>query len=240
MDGELQVHHAIIYNTHDGIRDINFFSEGVSQALGINSAGQIVGFGRSNPRSDFNHAVIYSNGAAQDLGPGTANGVSDAGAVVGAMSIDSPGHQHAFLYSDGKMKDLGTLGGPNSRALAVNNDRVVVGSSDTDIQGHFHAFIFDTDKGMRDLGSLAPTPSLSAAFGINSSGDIVGWTGTDNKGGFGAFIYHDGNMQDLNTMISSDSGVHLDVAKAINDAGQIAAYGIVGRQSHAFLLTPKH
>src|SRR5262249_11483069 len=86
MDGELQVHHAIIYNRQDGTRDINFFAGGMSQAFGINAAGQIVGFARNDVHEN-SHAVLYTNGDIQDLGPGTANAINDGGTVVGTLSI---------------------------------------------------------------------------------------------------------------------------------------------------------
>ena len=45
-------------------------------------------------------------------------------------------------------------------------------------------------------------------------------------------------MVDLNTLIDPLSGWELSAATAINDAGQITGYGVIGGQNHAFLLTP--
>jgi formylglycine-generating enzyme required for sulfatase activity len=45
-------------------------------------------------------------------------------------------------------------------------------------------------------------------------------------------------MQDLNTLISSASGWELSTASGINDSGQIAGYGTINGNRHAFLLTP--
>jgi hypothetical protein len=53
-----------------------------------------------------------------------------------------------------------------------------------------------------------------------------------------AFLYSGGVMTDLNTLIDPTSGWVLQTAQAINDSGQITGYGIIGGQTHAFLLTP--
>ena len=56
---------------------------------------------------------------AYDLGFGQALAINSYGTVVGfSGSIES---HHAFSYSGGAMTDLGTLGGANSGASAINN-----------------------------------------------------------------------------------------------------------------------
>lgn len=53
-----------------------------------------------------------------------------------------------------------------------------------------------------------------------------------------AFLYSDGSMNDLNNLISNDSGWVLIQADAINDSGQIVGDGTIDGNHHAFLLTP--
>jgi hypothetical protein len=45
-------------------------------------------------------------------------------------------------------------------------------------------------------------------------------------------------MQDLNDLISSDSGWVLVWASAINRAGQITGWGTINGENHAYVLNP--
>jgi len=72
------------------------------------------------------------------------------------------------------IKKLGSLGGPNSTASAINNQGLIVGSSRTS-SGKTHAFLYQTGA-MKDLGALAG--GLSEANDINDAGAITGRTAT--------------------------------------------------------------
>src|SRR5438309_2308414 len=71
-----------------------------------------------------------------------------------------------------KIIDLGTLGGANSMAVAVNATGQVVGLSDN-TTGALRGFSWTAAGGMVDLGTFGG--SLSSATALNDSGQVVGY-----------------------------------------------------------------
>jgi probable HAF family extracellular repeat protein len=229
---------------------------GEGSALGINSAGTVVG--QSAEGGGFVAFELSGGGMlsmANSLGTfggfnSIANAISDNGVVAGAAEIDPNTHDtHAFVHSGGgtlsaATDDLGTLGGSSSEALAINNAGQVVGDSaigppNANGQAVFHAFLH-SGGGMLtaadDLGTL-PGGVSSTADGINSSGDAVG-SSTFSGAGTHAFIFSGGQMIDLNERLAT-AGWTLSSATGINDSGEIVGNGTNPQgQTHAFLLIP--
>jgi probable HAF family extracellular repeat protein len=122
--------------------------------------------------------------------------------------------RHAFLYANGTMTDLGTLGGHNSQGNAINQAGQVAGSAETK-KGGQDAALWSGKKTV-DLGALAPLAgSSSVASGINDSGQVVGSWGSDASPH--AFLYSNGAITSL-----PESGFTGCQARAINNTGQIA------------------
>jgi probable HAF family extracellular repeat protein len=99
-----------------------------------------------------------------------ATAINASGEVVGNADT-AAGAEHAFIYANGAMIDLGTLtGGSASNATAINSSGEVVGESTTS-GGATHAVEFGGST-VIDLGTDGT--SGSEANGINDSGTIVG------------------------------------------------------------------
>ena len=236
-------------------------------ASGINDQGEIVGsVTLLNDLSSY--AFVYKNGLTTDLpalssaiGPMAAKCINNRGDIVGFGGIEP---EHAFLYSHGLIQDLGTLGGSNSEANAINDLGEIVGSSEITSNVEIHAFLYLQGQ-MTDLGTLSavhsyPSNSVNApfiprivseAYAINNWGMIVGIALTAN-GATHAFVYNDGKMTDLNDLVklTHTNGppgfLELSGANGINDSGQIVGAGRYWDGAHetgrAFLLEwqPEH
>jgi probable HAF family extracellular repeat protein len=85
--------------------------------------------------------------------------------------VDSISTLHACLFTHGKAVDLGTLGGKDSRAYAINDGGLVIGRSDTKDRGQL-AFVYSHGK-MTPLTPL-PTGKGTVAFSVNQAGVVVG------------------------------------------------------------------
>lgn len=192
------------------------------RANGINALGQVVGKGRcsdvgSTIISEF--ACISENGQARTLGShgnyhghSSAAAINNAGYAVGWSEVDPTGAQHAVLWRDGLVIDLGTLGGRQSEALDINEIGQIVGWArpGEPASGSRHAFLWQGDS-MIDIGTLGGEESIAHA--INDSGQIVGWLG--DIGGKRAFIWENGTLRLL------PGGTEFSQAFAINNRGDV-------------------
>jgi probable HAF family extracellular repeat protein len=221
-------------------------------ATAINDRGEIVGWAENkthdptcvSPQVLQFEAVIWGpkKGQIMQLSPfgndpdGAATGINDQGQVVGISGIcqNAVGNlsaKHALLWVNGVPTDLGNLGGVAwNTPMAINNRGQVVGFSDRqgDKNGNnpnFHAFLWTKEKGIQDLGTLRGD-RLSEALGINNKGQIVGVSYAAGFTNPRAFIWENGKITDLNSLVSSDSGLTLQVAQEINDSGVIVGQAV--------------
>jgi probable HAF family extracellular repeat protein len=70
------------------------------------------------------------------------------------------------------MRDLGTLGGSKSDAIAINERGQIVGVSEVKYP-RSHAFLWQNGK-MTDLGALRAQDQFAEPRGINARGQIIG------------------------------------------------------------------
>ena len=143
-------------------------------------------------------------------GASEAFAISENGKVAGMYT---PGaYEQAFLWEDGVMQGLGTLGGARSQARGVNDAGQVVGYS-LKSSGYNHAFLWQNGA-MQDLGTLGGANSMSMAFAINNAGQVVGHS-TNAAYKLRAFRWS-GGMADLGSL-----GGDASYGYGINENGQV-------------------
>jgi probable HAF family extracellular repeat protein len=174
---------------------------------------------------------LSATGEFANFSHGTA--INASGQVTG-WSVTDSFETHAFLFSDGIMADLSTLGGLESRGSAINDAGRVVGWSFLPNDSAAHAFLVD-GRPMMDLGTASG--SNSYASGINAAGTIIG--NASESGAGGPFVGSaESGLVNLNTYIYTFLQI-MTRAIAINDAGQILADGLTDNfMENEYLLTP--
>jgi probable HAF family extracellular repeat protein len=195
----------------------------LDHAFAISSADKV--FGTAPYKIKGKNVEDYSTcqGTQQtDLGVSTpqlnAKSGNDNGDMVGFKYVTNNIEHAALWKSGGSVQDLGTLGGTNAEANAINGSRIVVGGSDTSA-GPTHAFRYNTalDSGLVDLG-VPQSWNWSTARDINNVGDIVGTAGATTCCLRHAYVWQRGSQPfDLGTLLALPAGGAL----AINNLGEV-------------------
>jgi probable HAF family extracellular repeat protein len=214
------------------------------------------------PDPFIQHAFQWHDGDITDLGvlPGGYNSfaqwISGNGTIVGASEngtidpLTAWPEVRAVLWEEGQITDLGTFGGNESTALAVNDRGQVVGIASNTIPDPFSGFgtqgrAFLWQNGAKqDLGTLG-TGTFAIATFVNKHGQVAGAAFTNtiinpitllpNQDTF--FWQDDGQgMQDIGTF-----GPGLSFPNAMNNRGQVVGQSDLpgGAGTHAFFWDSK-
>jgi probable HAF family extracellular repeat protein len=210
------------------------------------------------------HAFLWENGVMTDLGPGfhgpnsaaiinnaseiaTGDAQYSSTAATGVENLfcDSPLVCHAVTWTaDGVLTDLGTLGGPGSAGLFINDSGQVVGVSETKTIDPFgfdgidgggfpaiRGFVFQNGK-MTKLSTLGGYDSIANAN--NSLGHVGGTAqlagGIDPAVGFvpqHPVTWINGAILDLGTL-----GGKWGFVESMNSVGQVSGITSLAGEAH--------
>lgn len=156
--------------------------------------------------------------------------------AAGILALTIAGHAEEFT-----LIDLGTLGGTQSFALDVNNNRQVSGNSlvtsDPGSTGSLLRAYLWTSGTMTNLGSMAPIPPSTSTnrfargYAVNDAGVAVGEFNNDSSR---SFVFIGGVMSGLTRLAGdNDNGVAHD----INNAGVIVGISSNGTASKPTMWT---
>lgn len=167
----------------------------------------------------------------------TANFINERGQVTGvAYTNSTPNPEtgiptlHSFVWQDGKMRDLATLGGTLSFANAFNNRGQVAGQSSLKGDLTAHPFLWGGES-LRDLGTLGGSNGI--ALWMNDGGEVVGQADLPGDEIHRAFFWKKGVMTDMGSLGEDPCSV----AHFMNEKGQVvgASTDCSGTELHGFL-----
>lgn len=232
----------------------------VSVPNSIDNLGVIAGFSNETG-NQTRQAVIWRNDSIIPLGSlGGPNsnvqwpGQNSSGMIVGIAETLEPDPHHenwsctaffptgvatgyacrGFVWENGTMTALPTLGGTHGFATGVNSRGQVVGWAETTVEDptcdapqvlQFRAVMWEPRRGqVRELAPL-PGDSTSAATAINERGQAVGISGECNVavGAFSAqhaVIWVDGQPEEIGDL----GGDAWHTPMAINDRGDVVGF----------------
>jgi len=208
---------AVLWQSNGQIVDLGTLGGNQSLAATVNNRGQAVGGAANAIPDEFSmfgwgtqtRAFLWQKGTMRDLGtlggPDAfaifINKRSQVAGVAYTNSTANPGTgiptQDPFLWENGTMKDLGSLGGTLSFVNAFNNRGQVAGESNLAGDLTSHPFLWD-GKALKDLGSLGG--SFGFATALNDLGEVAGGAWTADDEALHAFFWTNGMMKDLGTI----------------------------------------
>lgn len=262
---------------------INLSSLGgaVSRGNSINHKGTVAGYSNL-PGNHSRHAVLWQNGSMLDLGTlgGPNSGViwpvkNDKGVIVGIAQTAIPdplgepwsssiffpepnniGYScRGFIWKNGVMRALPTLGGNHGFASGVNNRGQIIGWAENKVRDptcvppqvlQFRAVIWGPrDSQIQELLPLHGDTS-SAATAINNKGQVVGISGAcdraeGRRSGRHAVLWENGTGTDIGNL----GGDTWNTPMAINQRSDVVGFASLPGNNHddpilhAFLWTKR-
>ena len=199
--------HAFVINSYAPgytVTDLGVLPGGsFSQASQGNTNNGLIA-GVSDTEGGVQHAVLWQYGQATDLaavglgGPNSiAVGLNDSGVVAGGAETSDADKEDfcafgsgfrcvPFVWQNGVMSQLGTLGGPNGVVSTVNNSGWIAGAAQTALSDpscvepvahQYQGVIWGPAPGQLRVLRPLPGDTVSVPFWINDLGQAVGTSG---------------------------------------------------------------
>jgi probable HAF family extracellular repeat protein len=213
---------------------------GVSESFAccVTDSGLVAGMGSNGIADPFSffgtptqwRSFIWQDGVMNDIGTlggpdATVAIMNNRGQVTGQSYTNNTPNPATgiptldpFLWQNGKMQDLGTLGGTVGFANWMNNHGDVAGTSDLASDQTHHGFLWSNGK-LTDLGTLGG--DNSEGFWVNDAGDVVGRADVPGSQTHHAYLYKNGRMTDLGLL----AGENCDTAYGVNSRDQVIGDG---------------
>lgn len=216
----------------------------LSASMGVPAQAAVTAVGtRSSAQRTYTYVEIGVFGTASADGRGTSAGwaLGGDGRVVGASTTSVFGAGHAFSW-DGRLRDLGVLGGGGFSASAAYgidaSGGTIVGQTHVNATEPPHAFVHRNGR-MTDLGTGYGAGSFSRAWDVNNNGVIVGEHSRSQSSDLRAALWRAGRVQDLGTLggTAGQWGTSA-IAHSVNDRDQVVGAALPGSGSgalHGFL-----
>jgi probable HAF family extracellular repeat protein len=226
--------HAVLWNGIN-IVDLGTLGGNQSNSNAINDRGEVVGAALTATFDPF------ANVSLNPQGSGPCLNLCAQGSTFATSTIFFPAatETHGFLWRRGKMRDLGTLGGPDSNAW-INNERgEVAGWSFTSFVANpstgvptMDPFFWSPEDGkMMDIGSFGGTSGYVAR--LNNRGQVAGASNLPGDTTEHPFIWSKSTgMRDLGTL-----GGTFGHPDWLNEAGEVVGFATTTDDAtgHAFL-----
>lgn len=193
--------------------------------------GQVISmgtFGGTNSLANGINSRGQATGGAENTDPDPWN-------FAGLIGLPSPTAWHGFIWQNGVLQDLGTLGGPDSFGFVINDPGQITGFSFSDSIPNpttgiptVAPFLWDRGR-MINLGTLGGTFGMGNA--VNNHGQVVGFSNVAGDLANHAFFWERGVLTDIGTL-----GGNNGTANWINDAGQVVGTAdLADGTHHAFI-----
>jgi probable HAF family extracellular repeat protein len=242
------------------VRELGSLGGTVSFGSSINDRRWVAGVS-SLAGNEVQRAALWRSGSVTDLGtfggPDTNSSVlwpvkNELGLISGIAEQDeiNPLNEiwscgrffptatrricSAFVWENGQLRELDTLGGYNGFATGTNNRRQTVGWAENTVRDpsctdtqvlQFHAVMWGPGKDqIKDLRPL-PGDSASSATAINDRGEVVGISGSCDRA-FGRFsarhmvMWKKGRPIEIRNL----GGVAWNTPMAINRRGEVVGF----------------